>query len=46
LLANGYPVRGSLYFAGAPVTAQTKETGPFAFAEPTTTGTFPNEVST
>ena len=34
LLANGWPLSGSRYLAGAPVTAQTRETGPFALEDP------------
>jgi hypothetical protein len=40
LFANGYPVRGSLYLAGAPVTEQVNEIGPLALDEPGTTGCF------
>jgi hypothetical protein len=36
LFANGYPVRGSLYLAGAPVTAQFRDTRPKVFPDPYT----------
>jgi len=47
LFANGYPLSGSRYLAGAPVTAQIKDKGPLAFADPATTGNLlPLSVST
>jgi hypothetical protein len=46
LFANGCPLSGSRYLAGAPVTAQTKDTESFAFEEPATTGILPVGVST
>ena len=46
LLAKGWPLRGSRYLAGAPVTAHTSDIGPFVFEKPVTTETLPAGVST